>query len=79
MAARASLKRNRKANGRKASPSNGLGGAPDEVWLRWMKKIATAQEVAAQVVALTSSRISGHVTGQVITVAGGMEGRVIDV
>jgi len=48
MAARASLKRNRKANGRKASPSNGLGGAPDEVWLRWMKKIATAQSAVAR-------------------------------
>jgi 3-oxoacyl-[acyl-carrier protein] reductase len=43
-----------------------------------LKKIATAEEVAAQVVALTSSRISGHVTGQVITVAGGMEGRVVE-
>ena len=43
-----------------------------------LKKIATAEEVAAQVVALTSPLISGHVTGQVITVAGGMEGRVID-
>ena len=42
-----------------------------------LKKIATAEEVAAQVVALTSARISGHVTGQVITIAGGMEGRVI--
>jgi 3-oxoacyl-[acyl-carrier protein] reductase len=43
-----------------------------------LKKIATAEEVAAQVVALTSPVISGHVTGQVVTVAGGMEGRVID-
>ena len=43
-----------------------------------LKKIATAEEVAAQVVALTSPVISGHVTGQVVTVAGWMEGRVID-
>src|SRR5215472_14234254 len=43
-----------------------------------LKKIATAEEVAAQVVALTSPLISGHVTGQVVTVAGGMEGRIID-
>ena len=43
-----------------------------------LKKIATAEEVAAQVVVLTSPLISGHVTGQVIAVAGGMEGRVID-
>jgi 3-oxoacyl-[acyl-carrier protein] reductase len=30
------------------------------------------------VVALASDEISGHVTGQVVTVAGGMEGRVIE-
>jgi 3-oxoacyl-[acyl-carrier protein] reductase len=33
--------------------------------------------VAAQIVALSSETISGHVTGQVVTVAGGMEGRTI--
>jgi 3-oxoacyl-[acyl-carrier protein] reductase len=43
-----------------------------------LKKIATAEDVAAQVVALTSPLISGHVTGQVVTVAGGMEGRLIE-
>jgi 3-oxoacyl-[acyl-carrier protein] reductase len=43
-----------------------------------LKKVATADEIAAQVVALSSPSISGHVTGQVVTVAGGMEGRVID-
>ena len=42
-----------------------------------LPKVATAEEVAAQVVALASPTISGHVTGQVVTVAGGMEGRVI--
>jgi 3-oxoacyl-[acyl-carrier protein] reductase len=42
-----------------------------------LQKIATPEEVAAQVVALTSPLISGHVTGQVVTVAGGMEGRLI--
>jgi 3-oxoacyl-[acyl-carrier protein] reductase len=42
-----------------------------------LAKVATADDVAAQVVALTSRLISGHVTGQVVTVAGGMEGRVI--
>ena len=42
-----------------------------------LPKVATADDVAAQVVALTSPVISGHVTGQVVTVAGGMEGRVI--
>jgi len=33
--------------------------------------------VAAHVVVLASERLSGHVTGQVVTVAGGMEGRVL--
>ena len=45
---------------------------------RWRcAKVATPEDVAAQVVALSSPTISGHVTGQVVTVAGGMEGRVI--
>jgi len=43
-----------------------------------LKKLATADDVASAVVALASDRVSGHITGQVITVAGGMEGRVID-
>ncbi|HSG79350.1 MAG TPA: SDR family oxidoreductase [Acidimicrobiia bacterium] len=42
-----------------------------------LKKLATPEDVAAVVVALASDRISGHVTGQVVEVAGGMEGRVI--
>ena len=42
-----------------------------------LKKLGRAEDVAAAVVALASDEISGHVTGQVITVAGGMEGRVI--
>jgi len=42
-----------------------------------LPKAATAEEVAAQVVALASPAISGHVTGQVVTVAGGMEGRIL--
>jgi 3-oxoacyl-[acyl-carrier protein] reductase len=29
------------------------------------------------VVGLASDELSGHITGQVVTVAGGMEGRVI--
>ena len=33
--------------------------------------------IAPQVVALASPVVSGHVTGQVVTVAGGMEGRVV--
>jgi 3-oxoacyl-[acyl-carrier protein] reductase len=42
-----------------------------------LRKIAQPEDVAAQIVALASDVISGHVTGQVVTVAGGMEGRTI--
>jgi 3-oxoacyl-[acyl-carrier protein] reductase len=42
-----------------------------------LRKVAQPEDVAAQVVALASPTISGHVTGQVVTVAGGMEGRVL--
>jgi 3-oxoacyl-[acyl-carrier protein] reductase len=42
-----------------------------------LRKVARPEDVAAQVVALASDEISGHVTGQVITVAGGMEGRLL--
>ena len=42
-----------------------------------LRKVATADDVAAQIVALASPVLSGHVTGQVVTVAGGMEGRVV--
>jgi 3-oxoacyl-[acyl-carrier protein] reductase len=42
-----------------------------------LRKVATPEDVAAQVVVLASDRLSGHVTGQVVTVAGGMEGRLL--
>jgi 3-oxoacyl-[acyl-carrier protein] reductase len=42
-----------------------------------LRKVATPEDVAAQVVVLASDVLSGHVTGQVVTVAGGMEGRVL--
>ena len=42
-----------------------------------LRKVAQPEDVARQVVALASDEVSGHVTGQVITVAGGMEGRVV--
>jgi 3-oxoacyl-[acyl-carrier protein] reductase len=42
-----------------------------------LRKVARPEEVARQIVVLASDELSGHVTGQVITVAGGMEGRVI--
>jgi 3-oxoacyl-[acyl-carrier protein] reductase len=42
-----------------------------------LRKVAQPEDVARQVVALASPVLSGHVTGQVVTVAGGMEGRVV--
>jgi 3-oxoacyl-[acyl-carrier protein] reductase len=42
-----------------------------------LKKLATPEDVASQVVLLASDRVSGHLTGEVITVAGGMEGRPV--
>jgi 3-oxoacyl-[acyl-carrier protein] reductase len=43
-----------------------------------LKKVAQPDDVAWQVVVLASDKLSGHVTGQVVTVAGGMEGRVVE-
>jgi len=42
-----------------------------------LRKIAEPEDVARQVVVLASDELSGHVTGQVIVVAGGMEGRLL--
>ena len=42
-----------------------------------LRKVARPEDVAAQVVVLASDALSGHVTGQVVMVAGGMEGRVL--
>jgi 3-oxoacyl-[acyl-carrier protein] reductase len=42
-----------------------------------LRKVAQPEDVARVVVALASDEISGHVTGQIVTVAGGMEGRVV--
>jgi 3-oxoacyl-[acyl-carrier protein] reductase len=42
-----------------------------------LRKVAQPEDVARQVVVLASDELSGHVTGQVITVAGGMEGRTV--
>ena len=43
-----------------------------------LKKVAQPEDVARQVVVLASDVLSGHVTGQIVTVAGGMEGRVVE-
>ena len=42
-----------------------------------LRKVALAEDVARAVVVLASDELSGHVTGELITVAGGMEGRTI--
>jgi 3-oxoacyl-[acyl-carrier protein] reductase len=42
-----------------------------------LRKVAVADDVARAVVVLASDELSGHVTGEVVTVAGGMEGRTI--
>ena len=41
------------------------------------KKLASPGDVARQVVVLASDLVSPHQTGQTVTVAGGMEGRII--
>jgi 3-oxoacyl-[acyl-carrier protein] reductase len=43
-----------------------------------LKKVATPQDIARAIVWLTSPAASGHVTGEVVTVAGGMEGRLLN-
>jgi 3-oxoacyl-[acyl-carrier protein] reductase len=42
-----------------------------------LRKAAAPEDVARQVVVVASDEISGHVTGQVVLVAGGMEGRLL--
>jgi 3-oxoacyl-[acyl-carrier protein] reductase len=42
-----------------------------------LRKVALADDVARAVVVLASDELSGHVTGEVVTVAGGMEGRTL--
>ncbi len=42
-----------------------------------LRKVAQPEDVAAQVVLLASDVLTGHVSGEVVTVAGGMEGRVV--
>jgi 3-oxoacyl-[acyl-carrier protein] reductase len=42
-----------------------------------LRKVALADDVAHAVVVLASDELSGHVTGELVTVAGGMEGRTV--
>jgi 3-oxoacyl-[acyl-carrier protein] reductase len=42
-----------------------------------MRKLARPEDVAAACVFLSSPKLAGHLTGEIITVSGGMEGRVL--
>jgi 3-oxoacyl-[acyl-carrier protein] reductase len=42
-----------------------------------LRKVATADDIARAVVVLASDVLSGHVSGELVTVAGGMEGRTV--
>lgn len=42
-----------------------------------LRKVATADDIARAVLVLASDALSGHITGELVTVAGGMEGRTI--
>lgn len=42
-----------------------------------LRKVASTDDIARAVVVLASDDLSGHVTGQLVTVAGGMEGRTL--
>ena len=42
-----------------------------------LRKAAAPEDVARQIVVLASDKLSGHVTGQMVLVAGGMEGRLL--
>lgn len=43
-----------------------------------LRKVATPEDVANQIVVLSSSTVSGHVSGHVLMVEGGMEGRLLN-
>lgn len=42
-----------------------------------LRRIARSEDVAAAIVMLASPRLSAHLSGQTLTVAGGMEGRLL--
>jgi 3-oxoacyl-[acyl-carrier protein] reductase len=42
-----------------------------------LRKVGRPDDVAAAVLYLASSKLAGHVSGEIITVSGGMEGRVL--
>ena len=44
---------------------------------RALRRVGRPEDIASAVVFLASDRLAGHVTGQILTVAGGMEGRLL--
>ncbi|KAF9265053.1 NAD dependent epimerase/dehydratase [Marasmius fiardii PR-910] len=44
-----------------------------------LKKFGDPFDIAAQIAILASAKVSGHITGQVVYVTGGMEGRLLNV
>lgn len=42
-----------------------------------LKKIAESEDIANVIAVLASDKLSGHISGEIITVAGGMEGRAL--
>jgi 3-oxoacyl-[acyl-carrier protein] reductase len=42
-----------------------------------LRKVADADDIARAVIVLASDELSGHITGELVTVAGGMEGRTL--
>lgn len=42
-----------------------------------LQKVAEPEDIASAVVFLASDKTAGHITGEVITIAGGMEGRLL--
>ena len=43
-----------------------------------MQKIATPEDVAAAIVFLSSDKLAGHLSGTILPIAGGMEGRLLN-
>jgi NAD(P)-dependent dehydrogenase (short-subunit alcohol dehydrogenase family) len=42
-----------------------------------LRKVATAEDIAAAIVFLLSDRLAGHISGAIVPVHGGMEGRLL--
>lgn len=59
------------------SQINGDSVDKEKLRTRPIKKIADPSDIANAVLYLSSNQLAGHVTGEILTVSGGMEGRII--